>query len=35
MRLNFGYLPSREPLFTYLQDQANSADYACTLLWQV
>jgi hypothetical protein len=30
-----GYLPSREPLFKFYQDSANSAGYACTLVWAV
>jgi len=30
-----GYLPSRDTLFSYELDQANSADYACTLVWAV
>lgn len=29
------YLPSREPLFDYLHDEANAAGYACTLVWAV
>jgi hypothetical protein len=30
-----GYLPSREPLFNFLQETVNAADYACTLVWAV
>lgn len=30
-----GYLPSRDTLFNYELGQANSADYACTLVWAV
>jgi mannan endo-1,4-beta-mannosidase len=30
-----GYLPSRDPLFRYLQGQANQNQYACTLVWAV
>lgn len=30
-----GYLPSREPLFNFLHDVINAADYACTLVWAV
>jgi hypothetical protein len=30
-----GYLPSREPLFNFLHETVNAADYACTLVWAV
>lgn len=30
-----GYLPSRDPLFRYLQGQVNQNQYACTLVWAV
>ena len=30
-----GYLPTREPLLTFLQDSANENGYACTLVWAV
>lgn len=35
LRKNLGYDKSREEVFTYLLDQANSNDYACTLVWHV
>jgi len=30
-----GYLPSRDILFQYEQDQVNAMEYACTLVWAV
>lgn len=30
-----GYLPNRNEAIKYLQDVANSADYACTMVWAV
>lgn len=30
-----GYLPTRDILFKYIQDQVNSLGYACTLVWAV
>ena len=35
MHPSAGYGKSREEVFTYLLDQANANDYACTLVWHV